>query len=106
MSRVMDHSKGFEEATLYTSVNLSFLEPNKLYPIARAKRITTKFGPTLLLSLRDSETSIVQVFLLKRYSDIMPEEDMDSINSKAVSLQLVYKRVCETSKTYLLAIET
>jgi len=91
MSRVMDLAKRFEEATAYTLVNLSSLDPKKLYPIVRAKSITTKYGPTVLLSLRVSETSIFQVFLPKRYSDVMSDEDMDNINSKAVSLHLVYK---------------
>ena len=101
----MDLAKSFEVATAYTSVNLTSLESNKLYPIFRAE-ITTKYGPTVLLTLRVSETGIVQVFLPKRYSDVMSDEDMDSINSKAVSLHLVYKGVCEISKSYLLAIES
>jgi len=42
MRRVMDLAKRFEEATAYTSVNLTSLEPNKLYPLIRAKRMTTK----------------------------------------------------------------
>ena len=58
MRRVMELAKRFEEATAYTSVNLTSLEPNKLYPIIRAKRMTTKYGPTVLLSLRVSKTSI------------------------------------------------
>jgi len=99
MSRVMDLAKRFEEATAYTSVNLTSLEPNKLYPIIRTKRLTTKYGPTVLLSLRFTETSIVQVFQSKRYCDVMSDEDMESINSKAVSLNLVYKGVCESSKS-------
>ena len=86
-------------------LHLTSLEPNKLYPIIRAKRTTTKYGHTVLLSLRVSKTSIVQVFLPKRYSDVMSDEDMESINSKAVSLNLVYRGVCESSKSYLLSIE-
>ena len=35
----------------------------------------------------------------------MSEENMDSINSKAVALHLVYKGVCESSNSYLLTIE-
>jgi len=105
MHRVMDLAKRFEEATAYTSVSLTSLEPNKLYPIIRAKRMTTKYGPTVLLSLRVSETSIAQVFLPKRYCHVMSDEDMESIISKVVSLNLVYKGVCESSKSYLLAIE-
>jgi len=100
----MDLTKRFEEATAYASVNVTSLEPHKLYPIIKAKRIRTKYVPTVVLTLRVSKTYIVQVFLLKLYSEIMSDTDIDSINSKAVSLHLVYKGFCESSKAYLLAI--
>jgi len=102
----MDLAKRFEEAIAYTSVNLSSLEINKLYPIFHAKRSTTKYGPTVLLSIRGSETSKVQIFLPKRYSAVISDDDMDNINSKAVCLNLVCNGMCETSKSYLLAIES
>jgi len=76
MSRVMDIPKQFKEATAYTSVNLSSLEINKLYPIFRAKGITTKYVPTVLLSIRVPETSIIQVFLPKRYSAVISDDDI------------------------------
>jgi len=87
----MDLTMRFEEATAFASVNVNTLEPHKLYPIIRAKRIPTKYGPTVVLTLRIAETNIVQVFLPKRYSDVVSDEDIDGINSKAVSLHLVYK---------------
>jgi len=101
----MDLTKRFEEATAYASVNVNTLEPHKLYPIVRVKRITTKYGPTVVLTLCIAENN-VQVFLSKRYSDVVSDADIDAINSKAVSLHLVYKGVCESSKLYLLAIES
>ena len=82
----MDLAKRFEEATAYASVNVTSLEPHKLYPIIRAKRIPTKYVPTVVLTLRISETNIVQVFLPERYSEVLSDTDMDSINSKTVSL--------------------
>ena len=91
MNRIMDLAKSFEEATAYSSVNVTSLDPNKLYAIVRANRISTKYGPTVLLTLCVSESSIVQIFLTKRYSEVMSDEDMDSFNSKAVALHLVYK---------------
>ena len=98
-------TRRFEEATAYASVNVNNLEPHKMYPIIRAKRIPTKYVPSVVLILRIAEPNIVQVFLPKRYSDVVSDEDIDAINSKAVSLRLVYKGVCE-SKSYLLAIES
>ena len=102
----MDLTMRFEEATAFASVNVNTLEPHKLYPIIRAKRIPTKYGPTVVLTLRIAENNNVQVFLPKRYSDVVSDEDIDAINSKAVSLHLVYKGICESSKSYLLAIES
>jgi len=102
----MDLAKRFEEATSYISVNLSSLEVNKLYPIVRAKRITTKYRPTVLLSIRDYEASMVQIFLPKRYCAVISDDDFDKINSNAVSLNLVYNDIFEAYKSYLLAIES
>jgi len=95
----MDLTKRFEEATAYASFNVNTLEPHKMYPIIRAKRIPTKYGPTFVRTLRIAETNIVQLFLPKRYSDVVSDSDIDAINSKAVSLHLVYKGVCESSKS-------
>jgi len=102
----MDLTKRFEEANAYASVNVNTLEPNKLYAIIRAKRIPTKYVLSFVMILRISETNIVQVFLPKRYSDMVSDADIYDINSKAVSLYLVFKGVCESSKSYLLAIES
>jgi len=102
----MDLTKRFEESTAYASVNVNTLETHKLYAIIRAKRIPTKYGLSVVLNLRIVETNMVQVFLPKRYSVVVSDSDIDAINSKAVSLHLVYKGVCESSKSYLLAIES
>jgi len=98
-------AKRFEEATSSTSVNISSLVVNMSYPIVRAKRINTKFVSTILLSIRDSDVNIVQIFLPKLYSDVVSDYDMEKINSKAVYLNLVYKDNCDTSKMYFLAID-
>jgi len=82
----MDLTKRFEEATAYASVNVNTLEPHKMYPIIRAKRIPTKYGLSVVLTLRIAENNNVQVFLPKRYIDVMTDADIDAINSKAVSL--------------------
>jgi len=95
----------FEETTTYASVSEASLEPHKGYPIIRAKRLSTKFGISVVFTLRSSNTTIVQVFLPQRYSDVVTDAHIQSINSGAVELKLVYKGVCESSKAYLLAVE-
>ena len=74
--------KRFEEATACATVNISSLEINKLYPIANARRMTTKYGPTVLLSIRESEAGLVQLFLNKSYFAVTSGDDMDKINTK------------------------
>ena len=102
----MDFTKRFEEATAYASVNVNTLEQHKLYPIIREKIKPTKYGLSVLLNLRIAETNIVQVFLPKRYGEVVSDADIDAINSKAVSLHLVYKELCESSKSYILVNES
>jgi len=76
----------------------------KMYHIVRAKRINTKFGSTFLLSIRDSEAKIVKIFLSKRYGDVVSDGDMNKINSKTVSQNLIFKGICDTSLSFLMAI--
>jgi len=89
----MDLGKRFEEATAYASVGLASLEPHKRYPIIRAKRLSTKYGISFVFTLRCSDAPIVQVFLPQRYSDVVTDADIQSINSECIELNLVYKGV-------------
>ena len=99
---VMDLGKRFEEATAYASFSVASLEPHKRYPIIRAKRLSTKFGMSVVFTLRCSDDPIVQVFLPQRYSDVVTDADIQSINSECVDLNIVNKGVCESSKAYIL----
>jgi len=103
---MMELATGFEEATSSTSVNISSLVINRLYPTVDAKRINTKYGPSVLLSIRDSDEKLLQIFLPKRYANVVSDEDMEKINSRSVYLILVYKVICETTRSYLLAIDS
>jgi hypothetical protein len=79
--------------------------PNRKYHIIRAKRLTNRFGPTAVLTIRDAMEAPPQVFLPRRYSDVVTDTDIEQINSNAVFLHLVYRGACSTTKAYLLAIE-
>jgi len=101
----MDLAKRSEEATAYASVSIASLETHRQYPIVRAKRLSTKFRMSVVFTLWSSDTNVVQVFLPQRYSDVVTDTDIESINSGTVELNLVYKGVCESSRAYLLAVE-
>jgi len=100
----MDLVKRFEEATAYALVSVPSLEPHKRYPIVTVNSLSTKYGMSVLLTLRCPDAPIVQFFLTQRYSDVVTDADIQSINSECVDLNLAYKGVCESSKAYLLAV--
>jgi len=103
---VMDIGKRFDEATAYSTVSVASLEPHKRYPVIRAKRLSTKYGMSVVFTLRNSDANVVQVFLPQRYSDVVTDADIVSINSESTDLNLVYQGVCESSKAYILAVES
>ena len=105
----MELAKRFEDATATTantSISINSLIMNRPYPIVQAKRVNTMYGPTVLLSLRDSNEKLVQIFLPKRYANVVTDEDMEKINSRSMYLNLVYKGICELTRSYLLAIDS
>jgi len=61
----MDLAQKFEESRL-TRLSVTELDADR---ILRAKRLTTRFGPTVVLTIRDSMQTPAQVFLPRRYSD-------------------------------------
>jgi hypothetical protein len=81
------------------------LEINIKYPIFEAQSVVTKYGPTVLLSIKDKPYNTIKVFIPKRYSTIFSEADTNSINAQNVLLHLVYKGMCDKSKSYILGIE-
>jgi len=83
-TKTMELAKRYGEATATTantSISMNSLVINRLYPIVHAKRVNTKYGPTVLLSLRDSDEKLVQIFLPKRYANVVTDEDTEKINS-------------------------
>jgi hypothetical protein len=65
-------------------------------PIVQADRITTKFGPTTLLSIRDKPFNVLKVFMPRRYSTAFSDEIIQEINTQVVKLNLVYKGLCKS----------
>jgi len=102
----MEIPRKFEEATSCKSVNNRLFEMDKKYPIMHTKRITTKYGQTIVFTVLDSESANLQTLLPKRYSDLIAGDYIDKINNNTYSLNLIYKRTCPKTKSYLLATET
>jgi len=102
----MDLPRKFEDASYSRSINIGELDKDNKYPIFRTKRITTMIVPTTRLTIHDSESAALQIFLPKRYSEFISDDDIDEINRNLVSLNLIFKSTCPKSRSYLLAIET
>jgi len=75
-------------------------EVDKKYPIDQAERAETRYGPSVLLSLRDSSGSL-KVFLPKRYTEAVSETDIHDINSQKVTMSHVKRAICSNQVLYL-----
>jgi hypothetical protein len=87
----MDLTKKFEEAVAYQAVRISSLGIDRRYEIRPAEEVTTKFGPSVALEIKESPFNIVRVFLPKRYTNCFSENDISDINNQRVKLNLIYK---------------
>ena len=100
----MELSKKFQMATSCHIFKVDSLEVYRKYPIMKAERVTTRFGQTVLPCIQDSTFNLIKVFIPQRYVETFYDSDLDAINTKTVSLHLVYKGKCDKTKTNILAI--
>jgi len=101
----MDIKTRFQAATSCHFVKIAALEMERKYSIIRAERVETRFGPAVLLTILETPVNSIKVFLPKRYSAAMTDDDIDDINTERVSLKLIYKGTCEQTSSYILSLE-
>lgn len=70
---------------------INTLDIDRKYAVVTTERITTKYGPTVLLSIKDKPFNMVKVFMLRRYSTAFTNNDIEEINTQKVKIHLVYK---------------
>jgi hypothetical protein len=87
----MDISKRFHDAVSSRIIRINSLENDRKYSVVQSEQVVTKFGPTVLLSIKDSPYSIVKSFVPKQYSCVITDEDVASINAQRVKLNLISK---------------
>jgi hypothetical protein len=86
--------------------HISALEVNRKYPIERADRVMTRFGESMLLSIRDIATDqLSKVFLPQRYTAVFKDDDVLAINDGFAVWHLISKGISPGSNAYQLAIE-
>jgi hypothetical protein len=100
----MSLAQKFMEVSACLTVTIGSLDTEKPYPIQHAQRVGIRFGPTILMSIRDSEFTLKKLFLPRRYSEVITDEDIDRINSGRARLYLVYSGVCAQTNGFLLSI--
>jgi len=81
--------QNFEGVACDKTISVTELDPNHKYHILRAKRLSTRFTLTVVLTVRDSMEDPAQVFLSRRYNDVVTDNDIEQIHSNAVFLRLV-----------------
>jgi len=101
----MDLTHKFDVVTCDPTVSVSELDVNRKYRILRAKRLSSCFGPKVILTVKTKDAAPAPIFLPRRYSDVFTDTDIEQINSVAVFVHLVFKGVCPTTKACLLAKE-
>jgi len=87
-------------------IKIGALKQNVLYAIERAERVQTKYGETVLATLRaESPQTFLKVFLPRRYGVLFSDEELQRINEKTLSLSLKYLGTNTTTNSYILEIE-
>ena len=89
----MAFAQSFNEVTTDIT-HVSELEAYKAYPIERAGRVTTKFGDTILLGIRDRDQPderLYKVFLPQRYGSAFRDDDLLAINAGTAIWSLMSK---------------
>jgi hypothetical protein len=76
----MSLAKRFVEASSCHTIKIVSLDTGKPYPITHAQRVGTRFGPTVLLTLRERELGLKKLFLPRRYGDVITDEDIERFN--------------------------
>jgi hypothetical protein len=84
---------------------ISAFEIDQHYPIERADRVTTRYGETILLSIRDTTVDRLYKFLPQRYVTVFKEDDLLAINDAIALWNLVSKGRCGTTNSYQVTIE-
>ena len=73
-------------------VRLDTLEIDRGYPVTYARRLTTQYGPTILLTLQKGEAEEnVKVYMPKRYAEIFTDVDIEDINNSVKQYKLIFR---------------
>ena len=102
----MDLVTRFSRVSSGNIASLDNLTPGKRYPVTRAVRQTTQYGPTILITLWDDPTNAhMRVFLPKRFAEVFEDSDIESINNGTRQYYLISQGRTPNSRSFKLALE-
>jgi hypothetical protein len=83
-------ARRFEEVSTCHTIKIGSLDTDWSYPITRPERVGMRYGPAVLLPIRESYFS-VKMFLPRRYCEVVTDEEIASINSETNNFYLIYR---------------
>ena len=78
----MEPIKRFSATTCNLAISISEIQKNKPYPVTNAVRTTTKFGQSIVITIKDDSNNTFQAFLSKIYFNVFTDEDINDIKKK------------------------
>jgi hypothetical protein len=85
----MSFAKTFLEASACHTVKIKSLDTETPYSNIHAQRVGTRFLPTFIPSIRESEFALKKVFLPRRYREVITDEYIVRFNSNKAKLYLI-----------------
>ena len=71
----IDLSRKIQELDSCYNMKLNSLQVDRKYPITFAERIPTRFGPAIVLAIRDTPDRILKVFMPRRFFSAFSNDD-------------------------------
>ena len=96
----------FAVVSLCRAVNIAPLE-EKPYSKVGAERVQTKYGISVLLTIRMSsgEEDVMRVFLSKGFTPVFSDTDLDIIKGGIIKINLIYHGTSEKTNAYQLSLK-
>ena len=87
----------FQMASSSRLVPAKSLDVGRRYPVLGGERADTRFGPTIILRLSESDNSFIKICLPKRYVDVLTDADLAILNSGTETYDLVSEGMSQNS---------
>jgi len=85
----MNLSQHFRIIASGREVRIQTLEMNRPYSVLYARRLSKKYGPTVLIALQAEENMNVKIYLAKSYADGLNVDDIEDINTRREKYKLI-----------------